>query len=425
MRLFSTLALALFSSGSSTLVSALSNVLAAVDAGVDPTHYSTFWRTLEDIGYAVDVQPYEAAGVKLRQLEDRVEHIIILGSSSKGLPAELSPQRLSSLVNAGTNVLLALLPTTSDVWRDYAREFEIDMADRGSQAVDFFNYDLESDDGSHTSLVLPLSNVPTPFVSSSTRTGPPVLYKGALHAIGRNPLLRPILIPPSTTFSAQPDSVLEDLKYYGSQSAVVSGFQARNNARITVVGSLDFFTDEAASSSIKTDKSLYPESGNSAFALDLARWTFGASGQRRVVAVRHGIAGGELSNPSTYRVKDELHYVLDVETSEKEAPEDLQLEFTMLDPHLRIPLENRQISAKIRRYEATFTIPDRHGVFTLRVDHRRHGWANIETTTVVSVTPPRHDEYERFIRGAAPYYGGALSVSIGLLAFVFFWIVQS
>lgn len=99
----------------------------------------------------------------------------------------------------------------------------------------------------------------------------------------------------------------------------------------------------------------------------------------------------------------------------------------MLDPHLRIPLnqtESESESGK-QRFEADFILPDRHGVFTVRVDHRRPGWSNLETSTVVSVTPPRHDEYERFIQGAAPYYGGALSVSMGAVLFIFFWVLQS
>lgn len=111
--------------------------------------------------------------------------------------------------------------------------------------------------------------------------------------------------------------------------------------------------------------------------------------------------------------------------SEAESPDDLQLEFTMLDPHVRIPLVRTQSLNNRQRYEASFVAPDRHGVFTLRVDHRRPGWANLETATVVSVTPLYHDEYERFILGAFPYYGGALSVSAGLLVFAVLWILQS
>jgi hypothetical protein len=50
----------------------------------------------------------------------------------------------------------------------------------------------------------------------------------------------------------------------------------------------------------------HPRSGNSAFVSDLARWTFGSTGRRRVVSVQHGLSGRHLSNPHTYRVKDEL-----------------------------------------------------------------------------------------------------------------------
>jgi oligosaccharyltransferase complex subunit beta len=206
-----------------------------------------------------------------------VEHLIVFGSSTKGecpksvsscpihrslipgrvftagLPAELSPQRLSTLVNSGSNILLALPPNSSDVWRDFAREFEIDMADRGSQAVDHFGFDLDADDGSHTALVLSPSHAAAPFVTPSTQHGPPVLFRGALHSIGRSPLLQPILTVPSTTYSGQPGSQLEDLRYSGHRAVAVSGFQARNNARVSVVGSLDFLTDASANSPVRTE----------------------------------------------------------------------------------------------------------------------------------------------------------------------------
>lgn len=171
---------------------------------------------------------------------------------SVALPAELSPQRLSSLVNSGTNLLLALPPDSAETWRDFAREFEVDIDDRGTQAIDHFAFDLDADDGSHTSLVLPLTDVPSPFLSASTRNGPPLLFRGALHSTGRTPLLYPILSVPSTTYSAHLESQLEDLRSYGAHSTVASAFQARNNARITFVGSTDLFTDESGRLPVRT-----------------------------------------------------------------------------------------------------------------------------------------------------------------------------
>lgn len=101
--------------------------------------------------------------------------------------------------------------------------------------------------------------------------------------------------------------------------------------------------------------------------------------------------------------------------------QDIQLEVTMLDPHLRIPLhpstDIAHRSTSERTYTATFRLPDRHGVFTLLVDHRRQGASWLESRMQTSITPLRHDEYERFIKGATPYYLTAGSVVLAWLVF--------
>lgn len=50
---------------------------------------------------------------------------------------------------------------------------------------------------------------------------------------------------------------------------------------------------------------------------------------------------------------------------------DLQLEFTMLDPHIRTFL--KAVDGQPGKYETTLRVPDRHGVFKFVVDHRRKG----------------------------------------------------
>lgn len=44
-------------------------------------------------------------------------------------------------------------------------------------------------------------------------------------------------------------------------------------------------------------------------------------------------------------------------------------------------------------------------------------FTNLFYSNTVSVVPKRHDEYPRFISAAWPYYAGALSTSIGFVAF--------
>lgn len=97
----------------------------------------------------------------------------------------------------------------------------------------------------------------------------------------------------------------------------------------------------------------------------------------------------------------------------------------MLDPHLRLVLSPAPTSsANSTTFSATFRTPDKHGVFTLGVDHRRAGWSFIAEKMVIAVTPPRHDEYDRFLMGALPYYGSAFSVLSVVLVFIVVWILQ-
>ena len=120
---------------------------------------------------------------------------------------------------------------------------------------------------------------------------------------------------------------------------------------------------------------------------------------------------------------------------------DLQLEVTMLDPHLRVPLLPTSavpagLEGKVRMgrsaadggtattYSATFKLPDRHGVFALIVDHRRADSAqtHLRVRDQISITPLRNDEYPRFIVGAWPFYAGAISSAVAWLVFCAAWL---
>ena len=99
---------------------------------------------------------------------------------------------------------------------------------------------------------------------------------------------------------------------------------------------------------------------------------------------------------------------------------DLQLEFTMLDPHVRTAL--LPVNEEPGLYRVAFRVPDRHGVFKFVLDYRRRGWTTLRSATTVPVVPPRHDGYPRFLSAAWPYYAGAISTSIGFLVFATLWL---
>jgi len=122
-----------------------------------------------------------------------------------------------------------------------------------------------------------------------------------------------------------------------------------------------------------------------------------------------------------YRIKDQItSSVLIEEYNGLEwvpfHSDNVQLEFTMLDPYVRIPLK----PDKSGRFSVTFTVPDVYGVFSFKVDYFQIGYTSLSLKTIQSVRPYRHDEYERFIKTAWPYYLSAFSMLGGVFVLLVF-----
>ena len=91
-----------------------------------------------------------------------------------------------------------------------------------------------------------------------TPNTPPVWFSGIPFAHGNNPLLVPILNAPAESFASDTDSdanadvVFDSFErggeglWAGSSLGLVTGFQTRDNARITWVGGVHLFSDDYA-----------------------------------------------------------------------------------------------------------------------------------------------------------------------------------
>jgi oligosaccharyltransferase complex subunit beta len=132
----------------------------------------------------------------------------------------------------------------------------------------------------------------------------------------------------------------------------------------------------------------------------------------------------EIHPSAVYRIKDELVYEADLEewdsTTETWKPylaDDVQIEYVRLDPHIRITLKHSNNSG---HYIASFQIPDVYGVFSIKLNYTRLGYTALFHVTTTPVRPFRHNEFERFIDSAYPYYASAISmlVSVFLLSLV-------
>ncbi|CAG8447010.1 5597_t:CDS:2 [Ambispora gerdemannii] len=416
-------------------------VLVLLDDEADKALYSQFFKTLEDRKYTFSYKTASDPKVDLLAFNERAfDHVINFAPKTKNYDNKVNPAAFIDFVNRGGNILLAASSGLSETIRDFAREFDIEFDDRDTSVIDHFNYDVSDSDGKHTLLVLDdkkggFTNN-SMILSQETLEGPPILYKGIGHKIGTVPLLtRVAWITSNTAYSyeTKEDQIADqDPFILGSDISLVSALQARNNARVTFVGSLELFQDSSLNSPVQkiNSKESHPKSGNQAFVDDLTKWTFQEKGVLKVTARRHHLEGEE-EPLETYRIKDNIVYSIEISeyTNEKWQPfngTDVQLEVIMLDPYIRRTLTPLEIQPQnhhnSRIFESHLQLPDVYGVFTFKVNYKRPGYSYIIDMTTVAVRPFRHNEYPRFILAAYPYYAGAASMSVGFLVFSTVWI---
>ncbi|CAG8677307.1 10463_t:CDS:2, partial [Cetraspora pellucida] len=241
---------------------------------------------------------------------------------------------------------------------------------------------------------------------------------GIAHKIGTVPLLTKVLWAGETAYSYETKAdqqVDQEPLVIGNEVMLVSALQARNNARVTFVGSIELFSDR------------FPKSGNEDFAKDLTKWTFQEKGVLKVTS-KHHHKEGEGEELEIYRIKDNIVYIIEISEYVNDHWQpfngtDVQFEAIMLDPYIRKTLTPFPTSPEqqSRKYEAHIQLPDVYGVFTFKVNYKRSGYSYIEDSTVVAIRPFRHNEYPRYISAAYPYYTGAASMIMGFLLFSVVW----
>lgn len=67
-------------------------------------------------------------------------------------------------------------------------------------------------------------------------------------------------------------------------------------------------------------------------------------------------------------------------------------------------------------------VPDVYGVFKFVISYHCLGYTSIEESKQVSVRPFKHNEYERFLLPAYPYYASAFSMMAGFCILSFFFL---
>ncbi len=74
------------------------------------------------------------------------------------------------------------------------------------------------------------------------------------------------------------------------------------------------------------------------------------------------------------------------------------------------------------QFSTRMKVPDVYGVFKFVISYHRLGYTSIEESWQVSVRPFKHNEYERFLLPAYPYYASAFSMMFGFFTLGFFFL---
>jgi oligosaccharyltransferase complex subunit beta len=400
-------------------------VLALLDnLAIKETH-SIYFKSLTDAGFDITYRVADDPTIVVKKYGSFLyDHLIIFSPTVEEFGGSLSVEGIAEFVDAGGNVLVAGSPNTGDILRDIASECGFEADEEGTSVIDHHNFDAK-DEGKHTLIVADPASLIKAHHVVGEKNSEPILYRGTgLIADRENPLVLEVLSASSSSYSHNPDQPIKEYPHAtGKNTLLIAGLQARNNARVIFSGSLDFFSDELFTSSVDSLGKKSAKSGNQVLAAAITNWCFKQSGVLRVISLNHHLVGEKISPTVPYTIKDDVIYTIDIEEYKhgKWTPfkaDDLQMEFVRIDPFVRINMKHNNKG----RFEGKFTIPDVYGVYQFKVNYVRTGLTRLYSTTQFSVRPLRHDEYERFILSAYPYYASAFSMMFGVFVFSFVFL---
>ncbi|CAM9650987.1 unnamed protein product [Chrysoparadoxa australica] len=418
--------------------------LVLLDDWVTTGTHSSFLGSLETRGHSLTYAMADEE-FKLQDFgEFLFDNIMVM---APGLHREAAKD-IISFVTGGGNAMVFASTDSGEGMRELGSLAGVRFDDKGTQVIDHFAYrdGLEVSAPAHT--VIETGELLNNQLLLGRDAGKfkPILYSGIGHQVNEdNVLAARVLTGSSTAYSAAPGAPVSDFpESAGKNTLLVSAIQGRNNMRMIYSGSLSMCSNRYAAA---------PDTGNAAFCDELSKWALGERGILRATSIMHRREDGSAAelllhqkerrdlpaslfpepeiakNSQVYRVMDRIKYSMTIEEYNQEnggwgpfAASDVQLEFIMLDPFERITLENNPSTGL---FHTTFQVPDTYGIFKFRVLYRRVGYTVLDASTQVSLRPYKHDEFERFITAAFPYYTAAFSIMAGFFAFTGLFLYSS
>ncbi|KAH8581780.1 dolichyl-diphosphooligosaccharide-glycosyltransferase beta subunit [Cryptosporidium sp. chipmunk genotype I] len=264
-----------------------------------------------------------------------------------------------------------------------------------------------------------------------------ILYHGVgfSNVIPNNELVIPILTACNTCISVNNDIKSKSLSLFGNyissstgeEIGLIMSMQGRNGARAT------FSSD----GKLCSDETIRINNENSKFCKEIFLWSFQQKGLIKIADISHRKMNDNFKKmienydeTLNYTVEDIVRfsakfYKFTNDKWENYNSEDIQLEFTMLDPYIRTYLKQSVDESQSSTFSSTFKIPEVWGVYKFVINHKRIGFNTISYESITTVRNFRHDQNERFNIAAIPYYSAFILTLFSFCYFTLLFITQS
>ncbi|KAJ6254656.1 dolichyl-diphosphooligosaccharide--protein glycosyltransferase 48 kda subunit [Anaeramoeba flamelloides] len=380
---------------------------AVLLGNIDDKHkYSQFFDSFTSKGYDLNFLRASNQDATLKKFGEYLydQAILFVGKSE-----EINVVDILDFIDSGRSVIVATSSGLSDSVRELAIGCSIEFDEQGMSVVDHFNF--KSGDKEHTSIITNnFCDIPS-VIGDFEQDKKGVLFKGIGMKVQKNsPLNYRILNAPSTSYSSFVDEKITKKPFLiGNEITLVAALQTRGDARVLFSGSIDMFSNDFFDSKY----------GNSLFCQEIASWAFNERGFLRLRDYTHHKANSMVKQ-DYYRIKDDIEFSVTIEEYDivkgwvPYVANDVQIEYVMLSPYIRKTLFNYP---KTGKFSTRFTLPDKHGTFKFRLHYHKRGYRFIEKVEEIPLKPFWHNEYERFIPVAYPYYLSAILMLVGFFLF--------
>ncbi|KAK9450096.1 Dolichyl-diphosphooligosaccharide--protein glycosyltransferase subunit WBP1 [Limtongia smithiae] len=402
-------------------------LLVVQDPSFIKEDHSVFFDDLTERKFDIDFRAPNDPDLGLFAYGERTyDHVILtLPKTQKALGPNLLAKPLLEFLTKGGNVIVLLNPSERPLGavRELGSQLDFTLPMRDSYLVDHFNYDPDTSSEQHTSILLdPATAIDCPDIISVSDTSKKIKYPlGSGMYLGNSPLILPILHAHETAYvynTGEEDTASATPFSTGTQTYLVAGFQALNNARLVFVTSSAMLSDVA-----------FDDSANREFAAAVSKWAFQERGVIKLTSVSHSLVNSAEISPSIYRVKQDIAYsaALSEYVDDHWVPyvaSDVQLEFTMLDPYYRITLTPSGAVDSSEIFSTIFKAPDQHGVFSFVLNYKRPGLSYIKDKRAVTLRHFGHNEFLRSfaIPNAWPYITSIVTVIGAWALFIVLWL---